>query len=52
MGILGRVDPNPEFGKIECWNCGKKGHPKKDCRTPKKQRDGQTGEKSGSKCNK
>ena len=24
------------FGKIECWNCGKK-----DCRAPKKQRDGQ-----------
>jgi hypothetical protein len=29
------------LGKIECWNCGKKGHLKKDCRTPKKQRDGQ-----------
>jgi hypothetical protein len=28
------------FGKIECWNCGKKGHLKKDCRAPKKQRDG------------
>jgi hypothetical protein len=26
---------------IECWNCGKKGHLKKDCRAPKKQRDGQ-----------
>jgi hypothetical protein len=26
--------------KIECWNCGKKGHLKKDCRAPKKQRDG------------
>jgi hypothetical protein len=25
--------------KIECWNCGKKGHMKKDCRAPKKQRD-------------
>jgi hypothetical protein len=25
---------------IECWNCGKKGHLKKDCRAPKKQRDG------------
>jgi hypothetical protein len=29
------------FGKIECWNCGNKGHLKKDCRAPKKQRDGQ-----------
>jgi hypothetical protein len=30
-----------KLGKIECWNCGKKGHMKKDCRAPKKQRDGQ-----------
>jgi hypothetical protein len=29
------------LGKIECWNCGKKGHLKKDCRALKKQRDGQ-----------
>jgi hypothetical protein len=29
------------FGKIECWNGGKKGHMKKVCRAPKKQRDGQ-----------
>jgi hypothetical protein len=29
------------LGKIECWNCGKKGHLKKDCRAPNKQRDGQ-----------
>jgi hypothetical protein len=28
------------LGKIECWNCGKKGHLKKECRAPKKQRDG------------
>jgi hypothetical protein len=28
------------FGNIECWNCGKKGHMKKYCRAPKKQRDG------------
>jgi hypothetical protein len=27
--------------KIECWNCGTKGHMKKDCRAQKKQRDGQ-----------
>jgi hypothetical protein len=27
--------------KIDCWNCGKKGHLKKYCRAPKKQRDGQ-----------
>jgi hypothetical protein len=24
------------LGKIECWNCGKKGHMKKDYRAPKK----------------
>jgi hypothetical protein len=29
------------LGNIECWNCGKKGHMKKDCKAPKKQRDGQ-----------
>jgi hypothetical protein len=29
------------FRKIECWNCGKKGHLKKYCRATKKQRDGQ-----------
>jgi hypothetical protein len=29
------------LGKIECWNCGKKGHLKKDCSAPKKKRDGQ-----------
>jgi hypothetical protein len=29
------------LGKIEYWNCGKKGHLKKDYRVPKKQRDGQ-----------
>jgi hypothetical protein len=29
------------LGKIECWNCGKKGQMKKDCRALKKQRDGQ-----------
>ena len=27
------------FGKIECWNCGEKGHPKKDFRAPKKKED-------------
>jgi hypothetical protein len=30
-----------KLGKIECWNCGKKGHLKNDCISPKKQRDGQ-----------
>jgi hypothetical protein len=30
-----------KLGKIECWNCAKKGNLKKDCRAPKKQRDGQ-----------
>jgi hypothetical protein len=29
-----------KLGKIECWNCGKKGHLKKDYRALKKQRDG------------
>ena len=29
------------FGKIECWNCGKKGHLKKDCRALKKKGDRQ-----------
>ena len=28
-------------GKIECWNCGKKRLLKRDCRAPKRQRDGQ-----------
>jgi hypothetical protein len=28
------------LGKIGCWNCGNKGHLKKDCRAPNKQRDG------------
>ena len=27
------------LGKIECWNCGKKGHLNKYCRALKKQRD-------------
>ena len=26
-------------GKIEFWNCGKRGHLKKDCRAPKKKGD-------------
>jgi len=26
------------LGKIECWNCGKKGHLKKDCRARKKKK--------------
>ena len=28
------------FGKIECWNCGKKGHLKKYCRAPRKKETG------------
>jgi hypothetical protein len=28
------------LGKIECWNCRKKGHLKKEYRDPKKQRYG------------
>jgi hypothetical protein len=28
------------LGKIECWNCGKKGHLKKYYKSSKKQRDG------------
>jgi len=28
------------LGKTKCWNCGKKGHLKKDRRDPKKQGDG------------
>jgi hypothetical protein len=31
---------NSILGNIECWNCGNKGNLKKDCRAPKKQRDG------------
>jgi hypothetical protein len=31
------------IGKIECWNCEKKGHLKKDYRAPKKQRGGHQG---------
>jgi hypothetical protein len=30
-----------KLGKMECWNCGKKGHLKKDYKASKKQRDGQ-----------
>ena len=29
------------FGKIEYWNRGKRGHLKKDCRSPKKKGDEQ-----------
>jgi hypothetical protein len=25
-----------KLGKIECWDCGKKGHLNKDCKAPKK----------------
>jgi hypothetical protein len=30
-----------KFGKVKCWNCGRKGHLNKYRRSPKKQRDGQ-----------
>ena len=33
------------FKKIDCWNCGKKGHMKKECGAPKKK-----GDYSGIKC--
>jgi hypothetical protein len=36
-----KVRYKSRLGNIECWNCGRKGHLKKDCRAPKKQRDGQ-----------
>ena len=39
-GKSGKGRSKSRFGKIECWNCGKKGHLKKDCRAPKKKGDG------------
>ena len=33
---FGKGRSKSRFGKIECWNCGKKGHLKKYCRAPKK----------------
>jgi hypothetical protein len=36
-----KVGSKSKLGNIECWNCGKKVHLKKECRAPKKQRDGQ-----------
>jgi hypothetical protein len=38
------------LGKIECWNCGKKGHLKKDLLISKETRRWTTREKSGRKC--
>ena len=35
-GKSGKGRSKSRFGKIECWNWGKKGHLKKDCRAPKK----------------
>ena len=32
------------LGKIECWNCGKKGHLKKDCKSSKETKRWTTGE--------
>ena len=37
----GKGRSKSRFRKIECWNCGKKGHLKKDCRAPKKKGDRQ-----------
>jgi hypothetical protein len=38
------------LGNIECWNCGKKGHLKKDYSSKEKKR-WTRGEKLGRKCN-
>ena len=35
-GNSGKGRSKSRFEKIECWNCGKKGHLKKDYRSPKK----------------
>ena len=35
-GKSGKGGSKSRFDKIGCWNCGKKGHIKKDCRAPKK----------------
>jgi hypothetical protein len=40
-GNFGKGISKSRLGKIEFWNCGKKGHLKKYYRAPKKQRDGQ-----------
>ena len=32
---------NSRLGNIECWNCGKRGHPKKNYKDPKKKGDRQ-----------
>ena len=34
----GRSKSRPK--NLECWNCGKKGHLKRDCKAPRKQGDG------------
>ena len=38
-GKYGKGRSKSRFEKIECWNYGKKGHLKKDCRAPKKKGD-------------
>ena len=40
-GKFGKGRSKSRFGKIECWNSGKKGHLKKDYRAPKKKGDRQ-----------
>jgi hypothetical protein len=40
-GNSGKGISKYRLGKVECWNFGKKGQMKKDCRAPRKQRDEQ-----------
>ena len=35
-GKYGKGRSKSRFEKIECWNCGKKGHMKKHCQAPNK----------------
>ena len=38
---LSRVDTR-DMRDVECYNCGKKGHMQRDCRSPRRQRNGQS----------